>query len=79
MAGLLRELREVTSIDYNSLAVHCHDTYGQALANVLVALNVGTLFQFFLMHFSFFLFLNAHLLLQKKSSLNYWSVLKNGS
>ena len=25
----------------NKLAVHCHDTYGQALANILVALNTG--------------------------------------
>ena len=30
-------LREVPS---SALAVHCHDTYGQALANILTALQV---------------------------------------
>uniref|UniRef100_A0A8C5PV58 hydroxymethylglutaryl-CoA lyase n=2 Tax=Leptobrachium leishanense TaxID=445787 RepID=A0A8C5PV58_9ANUR len=28
-------------IPVNSLAVHCHDTYGQALANILTALEMG--------------------------------------
>ena len=37
--GLL--LDQVTkSIPVESLAVHCHDTYGQALANIQEALNV---------------------------------------
>lgn len=27
----------------NALAVHCHDTYGQALPNILTALQVRTL------------------------------------
>ena len=27
-------------IDPKSLAIHCHDTYGQALANILIALQV---------------------------------------
>uniref|UniRef100_A0A3P8U9Q8 hydroxymethylglutaryl-CoA lyase n=1 Tax=Cynoglossus semilaevis TaxID=244447 RepID=A0A3P8U9Q8_CYNSE len=28
-------------VPLNALAVHCHDTYGQALANILVALQMG--------------------------------------
>lgn len=32
-------MKEVPS---NALAVHCHDTYGQALANILTALQVRT-------------------------------------
>ncbi|XP_020511205.1 3-hydroxy-3-methylglutaryl-CoA lyase, cytoplasmic isoform X2 [Labrus bergylta] len=31
-------MREVPS---SALAVHCHDTYGQALANILIALQMG--------------------------------------
>ncbi|XP_055642104.1 hydroxymethylglutaryl-CoA lyase, mitochondrial [Toxorhynchites rutilus septentrionalis] len=35
-------LREVTKIaPVNMLAVHCHDTYGQALPNILTALDFG--------------------------------------
>uniref|UniRef100_A0A182F192 Uncharacterized protein n=1 Tax=Anopheles albimanus TaxID=7167 RepID=A0A182F192_ANOAL len=35
-------LREVTKIaPINMLAVHCHDTYGQALPNILTSLNFG--------------------------------------
>lgn len=35
-------LKEVTSLLPESiLAVHCHDTYGQALANILTALQMG--------------------------------------
>ena len=30
-------------VPVSCLAVHCHDTYGQALANVLVALQVSAL------------------------------------
>lgn len=29
------------SVDPSKLAVHFHDTYGQALANILVALEVS--------------------------------------
>ena len=37
-----RLLEEVTSqIPPEKLAVHCHDTYGQALSNILVALSHG--------------------------------------
>lgn len=32
-------MKEVPS---SALAVHCHDTYGQALANILTALQVTT-------------------------------------
>lgn len=31
-------------VPVGALAVHCHDTYGQALANILVALQVRFLF-----------------------------------
>lgn len=31
-------LQEIPS---NKLAIHCHDTYGQALANILVAIQVN--------------------------------------
>lgn len=35
-------LKEVMSqLPVSCLAVHCHDTYGQALANILVALQAG--------------------------------------
>lgn len=34
-------LKEVTKlVPVTSLAVHCHDTYGQALANILTAIKV---------------------------------------
>jgi len=39
MAHLLGTL--LPHIDASKLAVHCHDTYGQALANILVALQYG--------------------------------------
>lgn len=39
MKQLLETLLEV--IPAGQLAVHCHDTYGQALANILTALNLG--------------------------------------
>ena len=29
------------SVSVDKLAIHCHDTYGQALANVLIALQVS--------------------------------------
>ena len=35
-------LEEVTSeVPVEKLAIHCHDTYGQALSNILVALSHG--------------------------------------
>lgn len=36
---MLQDLLKVTSTD--KLAIHCHDTYGQALVNVCVALDHG--------------------------------------
>jgi hydroxymethylglutaryl-CoA lyase len=41
--GSMRRLLECLLGDYEptALAVHCHDTYGQALANILVALQHG--------------------------------------
>uniref|UniRef100_V9KG10 hydroxymethylglutaryl-CoA lyase n=1 Tax=Callorhinchus milii TaxID=7868 RepID=V9KG10_CALMI len=41
--GSLRKLLEVVmkEIPKGALAVHCHDTYGQALANILLALQMG--------------------------------------
>lgn len=43
--GSMREMLEVVSreVPVSALAVHCHDTYGQALANILVALQVSLL------------------------------------
>lgn len=40
--GSMSEMLEVVSreVPVSALAVHCHDTYGQALANILVALQV---------------------------------------
>uniref|UniRef100_H3DHM2 hydroxymethylglutaryl-CoA lyase n=1 Tax=Tetraodon nigroviridis TaxID=99883 RepID=H3DHM2_TETNG len=41
--GSMRDMLEVVSreVPVSALAVHCHDTYGQALANILVALQMG--------------------------------------
>lgn len=39
MSKLLDQLTQDIPVD--KLAIHCHDTYGQALANILVALNYG--------------------------------------
>ncbi|XP_077402755.1 hydroxymethylglutaryl-CoA lyase, mitochondrial isoform X2 [Vanacampus margaritifer] len=41
--GSMREMLAAVSreVPVNALAVHCHDTYGQALANILVALQMG--------------------------------------
>lgn len=37
-----RMLKEVLdSVPLNAIAVHCHDTYGQALVNILTALELG--------------------------------------
>jgi len=35
---MLREVMEVVPVE--NLALHCHDTYGQALPNILTALEV---------------------------------------
>ncbi|XP_066535608.1 3-hydroxy-3-methylglutaryl-CoA lyase, cytoplasmic isoform X2 [Hoplias malabaricus] len=39
MAAVLRSVTAEVSV--HALAVHCHDTYGQALANILTALQMG--------------------------------------
>ena len=39
MKNLIGVVSKVVPVD--KLAVHCHDTYGQALANILAALQVG--------------------------------------
>lgn len=38
MKHLISEVSKVVPV--HKLAVHCHDTYGQALANILAALQV---------------------------------------
>lgn len=37
--SMLREVLQVAKV--NQLAIHCHNTYGQALPNILTALNAG--------------------------------------
>jgi hydroxymethylglutaryl-CoA lyase len=37
--AMLREVTKVAQLE--KLAIHCHDTYGQALANILAALQMG--------------------------------------
>ncbi|XP_055720604.1 hydroxymethylglutaryl-CoA lyase, mitochondrial-like isoform X2 [Salvelinus fontinalis] len=40
--GMTEMLQAVSrEVPVNALAVHCHDTYGQALANILIALQMG--------------------------------------
>lgn len=39
MARMLEHVLKVVPVEM--VAVHCHDTYGQALANILKALEVG--------------------------------------
>lgn len=39
MSSMLKEVRNVA--DAQQLAIHCHNTYGQALPNILTALNAG--------------------------------------
>uniref|UniRef100_A0A4W4F0F1 hydroxymethylglutaryl-CoA lyase n=1 Tax=Electrophorus electricus TaxID=8005 RepID=A0A4W4F0F1_ELEEL len=39
MAAMLRAV--MAEVPIHALAVHCHDTYGQALANILTALQMG--------------------------------------
>ncbi|XP_035724059.1 hydroxymethylglutaryl-CoA lyase, mitochondrial-like [Vespa mandarinia] len=38
---LLKELQQVSSYDMSKFALHCHDTYGQALANIYASLEHG--------------------------------------
>lgn len=35
MNNLLKELRVVVAGNMNLLAIHCHDTYGMALVNII--------------------------------------------
>jgi isopropylmalate/homocitrate/citramalate synthase len=42
MARLLAEVQD-RGVDIEHIAVHCHDTYGQALANILVSLQVSNI------------------------------------
>ena len=37
-------------IPASSLAIHCHDTYGQALANILASIEVSSFQTYFLLH-----------------------------
>lgn len=39
MAALLDQVLKVVPVE--AVAVHCHDTYGQALANILKAIDVS--------------------------------------
>lgn len=39
MTKMLKEVLNVTTAD--KLAIHCHNTYGQAMPNILIALNAG--------------------------------------
>lgn len=39
MSTMLKEVKNVA--DPSQLAIHCHNTYGQALPNILTALNTG--------------------------------------
>lgn len=42
VASINNMLKEVKNVaDPSQLAIHCHNTYGQALPNILTALNVG--------------------------------------
>lgn len=36
---MLKEVLNVANV--NQLAIHCHDTYGQALSNILTSLDFG--------------------------------------
>jgi len=40
MDEMLKTLQQA-DIDLSALAIHCHDTYGQAIANILIALQYG--------------------------------------
>ena len=41
LGTIIKMLKEVTAhLPLSCLAIHCHDTYGQALSNILTALQV---------------------------------------
>lgn len=45
--GTIKSMLEAVlaaQVPVDRLAVHCHDTYGQALANILMSLQVSALF-----------------------------------
>ena len=44
MQDMIAAVRQHVPVD--KLAVHCHDTYGQAVANIFAALQVSTQFVF---------------------------------
>jgi hydroxymethylglutaryl-CoA lyase len=44
MRAMLEEVTKYIPVD--KLGVHCHDTYGQALANILTALEVRSIKKF---------------------------------
>lgn len=47
--SMAQMLEAVTKeVPVSALAVHCHDTYGQALANILVALQVRLVCPYFI-------------------------------
>jgi hydroxymethylglutaryl-CoA lyase len=46
MEKLLKYIEKSGNTSMAELAVHCHDTYGQALANVLIALQMGIIILF---------------------------------
>lgn len=39
ITNMLAEVKKVADVE--QLAIHCHNTYGQALPNILIALNAG--------------------------------------
>lgn len=53
----------LSEVSVHHIAVHCHDTYGQALANVLVALEVRITQLFILFVFSLFYIFSTFLYL----------------
>lgn len=47
--AMLQEVLEVVPVE--NLALHCHDTYGQALSNILAALEVCAQYLYKDLHF----------------------------
>ena len=62
MEAMLKEV--IKSVPVASLAVHCHDTYGQALANILTAIKVG--------NFSCDALKSYHIFLQTRWAFRWW-------
>ncbi len=50
MAEMLSDV--LTEVPVSALAVHCHDTYGQALPNILIALQVSDIMVVTIMRYS---------------------------